>query len=67
MSTKRHDWFRPWAERGYRMELRRSGHYVVRSPAGRYVTTVAATPGDRRWLANTRATLRRFERRGGAA
>lgn len=47
---------------------RRSKHCAVRlrSPAGSVTVTVSATPGDRRWMANTISDVRRGLRSIGA-
>lgn len=59
---KRREWFRQFALLGYSIVRRRSGHYHVRDPGGRYVTTVAASPSDYRSNKNAAATVRRYHR-----
>jgi hypothetical protein len=45
-------------ERGCTCEYTRSGHWKVRHDQ-RYVATVASTPSGKRWLANSKAYLKR--------
>jgi predicted RNA binding protein YcfA (HicA-like mRNA interferase family) len=44
---------------GFEVRVGGSGHYRVKSPAGR-TTTIPKTPATRRSLRNTRAALRRI-------
>lgn len=66
MTSKNLRWFRKaWGSLGYTIQLRKSGHYQVRSPQGRYVTTISATPSDPSAGRNAKAAIRRFHRRNG--
>ena len=48
------------AERqGWRVELRPNGHWRLLAPDGVGMLTVAGTPSDRRWKANSIARMRR--------
>lgn len=46
----------------YTVRKARSGHWHIRDRAGRLVTVTSSTPGDRRTLANLRATVNRARR-----
>lgn len=45
---------------GWRVELRKSGHYVAYAPDGEHMVTFASTPSDHRALRNILALLRRY-------
>jgi predicted RNA binding protein YcfA (HicA-like mRNA interferase family) len=45
---------------GWRVEQRRSGHYLLYAPDGVHIVTVAGTPSDRRAIEITAARMRRY-------
>ena len=46
-------------KQGWRGDLRRSGHWLLFPPNGAPPVSVAGTPSDHRWKANTIAKMRR--------
>lgn len=52
----------PYLAAGYTLAPTRGQHVVVLDAAGRRVTTLPGTPGDRRSLLNARAELRQAMR-----
>lgn len=47
-------------KQGWRVELRKGGHYKLYAPDGKHIVTVGSTPSGRRGLANTVAMMRRY-------
>jgi predicted RNA binding protein YcfA (HicA-like mRNA interferase family) len=46
-------------DQGFTAEKTRKGHWLVRSPEGRVIATLAATPSDHRSIINSIARLRK--------